>query len=289
MGYNIKEMLKDLYALNLRFLQEVRKLAKPSIFSKDYERRMKKRKRLVTITVLLVLAALLIIVFNSKIKNLDFTNIKANIQAWVDSDKPEEKKDSEEEAKELEERPETVEKKPEKLYVDINVAEGITVKAEYIEEAGIKKFVEITPIEGYTFNISPSKEKLLILDNAQNMKVSDTNGNVTDITKGSYISQAGTTFMKETILQSNPSYIWHSQSKFIDEDNVVYVSELPYFGKNGTKKYVWIHNISSNTDRTIWNFVGQDIVIGDIVPEKGITITLNGNVYYLNGEGVVVQ
>ena len=44
MGYNIKEMLNEWYLLYLRFLQEVRKLARPSIFSKDYERRMKKRK-----------------------------------------------------------------------------------------------------------------------------------------------------------------------------------------------------------------------------------------------------
>ncbi|MBE6051311.1 MAG: hypothetical protein E7214_11870 [Clostridium sp.] len=264
-------------------------MAKPSIFSKDYERRMKKRKRSVMIIIILVLVALLIIVFNSKIKNLDFTNIKANIQAWVDSDKPEEKTETQEEAKELEEKPEVEEKEPEKLYVDINVAEGITVKAEYVEEAGIRKFVEVTPIEGYTFNISPSKEKILILDNAQNMKVSDARGNVIDITKMSYVSQAGTTFPKDTILQSNPSYLWHSQAKFIDEDNVVYVSELPYFGNGGAKKYVWIHNISSNTDRTIWNFVGPDIVVGDLVPEKGITITLSGAVYYLNSEGVVVQ
>ena len=40
-------------------------------------------------------------------------------------------------------------------------------------------------------------------------------GNISDITKVSYISQAGTTFPKDTILQSNPSYLWHSQAKFI--------------------------------------------------------------------------
>lgn len=289
MGYNIKEMLNDWYLLYLRFLQEVRKLARPSIFSKDYERRMKKRKRLIMITVILVLVGLLIIVFNSKIKNLDFTNVKANIQAWVDSDKPEEEITNEESEETIEVEPEEEEKQPEKLFVDINIADGVTVKAEYTEEAGIKKFVEVTPIEGYTFNFSPSREKLLILDNQQNMKISDTLGNISDITKVSYISQAGTTFPKDTILQSNPSYLWHSQAKFIDEDNVVYVSELPYFGKGGAEKYVWIHNISGNTDRTIWSFVGSDIVIGDVVPEKGITVTLNGVPYYLNGEGVVGQ
>ena len=181
-------MLNDWYLLYLRFLQEVRKLARPSIFSKDYERRMKKRKRLIMITVILVLVGLLIIVFNSKIKNLDFTNVKANIQAWVDSDKPEEEITNEESEETIEVEPEEEEKQPEKLFVDINIADGVTVKAEYTEEAGIKKFVEVTPIEGYTFNFSPSREKLLILDNQQNMKISDTLGNVSDITLCSFTS-----------------------------------------------------------------------------------------------------
>jgi len=39
----------------------------------------------------------------------------------------------------------------------------------------------------------------------------------------------------------------------------------------------------------VWNFVGTDIVIGDVLPEKGISITVDGNVYYMNSNGEISQ
>lgn len=264
-------------------------MGKPSIFSKDYKKRMKRRKRWITLVIIGIVVAIGAIIFNSEIKNMDFTNMRAKIQAWVDSGKPEktvEETPVEENSGEEIEKPE--EKVPEKLYMDFNINEGVILKAEYTEEGG-KKFVAVDPIDGYTFNISPTGQKLLVLDNNQNIKVCSLDGNIVDATKATYVSKSGTTFIKDNILTSNPGYTWHSEAKFIDDNYIVYVSEMPYFNTGGSTKYLWIHDLTNNTDNTIWSVKGSNIVISDLVPEKGITITVDGNISYLNANGEIVK
>lgn len=266
-------------------------MSKPSIFSKDYERRMRKRKRIIVLITLISILAIGIVVFNTKIKNLDFTNVRANIQAWVDSGKTEEELESENMKETQEEKPEEIqeETKARDLFVEVALAEGVNAKLKYLEDNGLKQIETVDVPEGYQFNISPQKDKVVFIDSAQNMKVADVLGNVSDITKTEYISQAGSTFPKEQILAATPTYTWHSQPKFIDDNTIVYVSELPYFRNSGQKKYVWIYDAINNIHKTIWNFVGTDIVIGDVVPDKGITITADGAVYYLNANEEISQ
>lgn len=269
-------------------------MSKPSIFSKDYERRMKKRKRIIVLITLISICIIGIVIFNTKIKNLDFTNVRANIQAWVDSGKTEEELENENIDDEgiIEETvPEEVEEetKPQESFIDVALAEGVSAKLNYIENNGVKEIQSVEVPEGYQFNISPQKDKVIFLDPAQNMKAAGIDGNIMDITKTEYISQAGSTFPKDQILAATPTYTWHSQPKFIDDNKVVYVSELPYFQNSGQKKYVWIYEFANNTHRTIWNFVGADIIIGDVVPEKGIAITVDGAVYYMNSNEEISQ
>ena len=61
-------------------------MGRPSIFSREYERKMKRRKRnfmfFSLIIIVLACAAALKFVYNP----VNFGNIKANIQAWIDSD-----------------------------------------------------------------------------------------------------------------------------------------------------------------------------------------------------------
>ncbi|MDS0525052.1 hypothetical protein NNC19_05110 [Clostridium sp. SHJSY1] len=266
-------------------------MGKPSIFSKDYERRMKKRKKSIILIVLLVVVTMVVLIYNSGAKNMDFSNLKAKIQAWVDNGKPQEKVTKVEEDKTKEPKEEAPEEKPQEKqesYVDINVSPGVVIKAQYEEKDGKRQFVKVDSVQGYTFNISPSKGQLLILDSAQNMKVSNTEGVIKDITKTAYVSQAGSTFPKDQILANDPTYTWHSEAKFIDDSKVVYVSELPYFNK-GKKKYLWIYDLGTNSDKIIWSVIGSEIKVGDVVPEKGITITVDGVVSYLKADETITN
>lgn len=257
-------------------------MAKPSIFSRDYERRMKKRRRRILIIVLLVIAIIAGIVYKFKFKAMDFTEIKDRIQAWVDTGKPVEEEVPEEEVV-IEEKPQV----PEKKYIDLAIAEGVIVKAEYEEKDEKKVFVGIEPIEGIAFNISPSGEKIMILDQSQNIKVFNTNAEMKDATKLAYTSQAGTPYPKESILAATPEYIWHEQAKFINEDKIVYVSQLPFFGGAATHKYVWVKDLNDDSEKTLWELKGLTVVVGELNAEKGININVDGNDYYVNGDIII--
>jgi len=273
--------------VNRCFLQEVGELAKPSIFSKDYERRMKRRRNKIIFVTMVAIVAIVIMSFNSERENLDLTNMKDKMQAWVDSGKQKEEVEKVEEIQPIEETKNP--KTSEKNYIDINISEGIVAKAEYIEEQGTKKFVSVEPIDGVSFNISPLKEQILFVDKAQNLKIANTEGVIRDLTKKAYISQAGKSFQKDEILKTTPTYIWHSQGKFIDDTKIVYVSELPYFGNGGQKQFVWLYDLATGSENALWSLVGNKIVVGDLVPDKGITITVNGIVFYLKADGSVSQ
>jgi len=208
------------------------------------------------------------------------------MQAWVDSDKKEEIKDSVEPEKTEETKSPMI---SEKKYIDINISEGIVAKAEYIEEQGKKKFVSIEPIDGISFNISPSKEQILFIDKSQNLKICSTEGIIRDLTKKAYVSQAGISYQKDEILKNTPTYIWHSQGKFIDDTKIVYVSELPFFQTQGQRQFVWLYDLATGSENLLWNLEGAQIVVGDVVLDKGLTITRNGVVFYLKADGSVSQ
>lgn len=243
---------------------------------------------LIICLVILVAGGLLI---KFKLAPIDLSEVRAKIQAWVDSDKP--KEDIEEE--EVEEEPkEEVEEEivatPEKKTLDLVLSDTITIKAEYEEKDGKKQFLNIEPYEGVTFDISPSKEEILLVDDKQNIKVFNFNNEVKDATKYEYISTAGQSFPKESILTTTPEYIWSEQVRFISEDKIIFVSQLPFFGATATSKYVWVKSIADGSEQVLWNLKGTEVSVGEMVQDKGINISIDGNnAFYINSDGAVVQ
>ncbi len=143
-------------------------------------------------------------------------------------------------------------------------------------------------IDGASYDISPNKQMLLILDKDQNMKLVDIDGKVTNITKGEYVSTRGAKFSKDAIIKNDKKYGWHNQAKFLDDNNIVYVSNLPYFGTASTKQYIWMYNIKNKT-HTLGRLAGKEINIGKVVPKKGIEIKVDKNEYILNNKGSIVK
>lgn len=259
-------------------------MAKHSIFSRDYERTMRRKRRK---SILIILAVVLIIVISFikfEVINMDFSNFRQRVQAWVDSEKtPDELSDAKQEevTKVATETPKTIEK----TYMDLKVSDVITLKAEYKEENGNKKFINIDQATGITGIISPLGTQILTTDANQNLKVFNVDGTMKDITKLAYVSQSGVSYPKDNILKSTPSYIWHSQAKFIDETKVIYVSQLPYFGAAAVNRYLWIVDINTGTDKALWNLLGADTTIGNVEATKGICVTVNGQKYFVTGDG----
>lgn len=266
-------------------------MAKPSIFSRDYEKKMKSRRRKTILFIFVIVVAIISIFLKVNMEDTDFSEVKANIQAWIDSDKPKEEvadttKDEKKENTEIEKE---VVKVPEKTYIDLNLGTGVILKAEYSETNGEKKFVTIEGATGIEFAISPLAKQILITDKNQDLKLFSIDGVMKDVTKKSYVSQDGMVFPKEDILKNTPIYLWHSQARFIDETRIVYVSQMPYFGDAAVNKYVWIYDTVNLKENAIWNLSAPDTKLGVIDPVKGIEATINGVKYYINGDGVVTQ
>ena len=175
-----------------------------------------------------------------------------------------------------------------KTYLDLNISTGI-IKAEYSELNGDKKFINIEGASDIEYTISPSAKQIIIKEKNQDLKLFNIDGVIKDITKKSYVSQAGSIFPKEEILKTTPTYLWHSQVKFIDETRIAYVSQMPYFGNAATNKFIWIYDITSAKETALWNLAGPDTTLGEVDPTRGISATINQAKYFINGDGVVTQ
>lgn len=261
-------------------------MRKPSIFSKDYERKVRKRKRILTTISIVVILLVGFITIEFTANTFDFTSVKAKIQKWIDEDKQDVVEEPEEETQEEEEP--VVPIVPEVKIIELKLAEGKVLKMEYEEVNGIIKFKVATDIPvGFAYNISPSKELVVVNDDKQNISVINTKGEIKNLTKASYTAPNGEVFKKDTVQSTYKDYLWHKDVKFINDKKIVYKTNLPYFGTD-LNQYLWIIDLENNKETTLWQSKSKNITVGDI-KEKGIEVTIDGNVKYVNNENNLVN
>ena len=244
---------------------------------------MKKKKRRIFIAILLVLIIAIGTFLKLKVANMDFSDLRANIQAWVDSGKNKDKETDKEE--EVIEEPE----KPEEASIPLTMPDGSIIKGEYKEENGVKVFTKIEQIQGFSYSFSPSMQKVLILDKNQEMKIFNVDGTSIEVTKKTYTAQNGNVFNRNDVLVQYPSYIWTAQAKFVDETHIIYMSNLPYVGNGIVDKYIWIVDLTNNSEKVIYALVGTTVTIGDLDKVNGIKVTANNVTYFVRGDGTFVQ
>ena len=266
-------------------------MRKPSIFSREYDRRMKARKRRKTVLVTCIIAVALYFLGLTtytnwqnnylKSKNKDnngyLTNNNSNNKGIDAKDKEEQPSDK------LPEETTIIEDK----VLDIKLTDGKLVKIIYTEENDIKSIKNLV-LEGSVqlyYNVSPSAAKAVILDEKQEMYVVDLEGDVKNISKPDYITTSGNRIDKESYLQRKPTFQWHSTPKFINEDVVVYLSQVPWFQ---TKKTIYKVDLSSMTHQKIPSVTGENADFG-IIEEKGLRTEIDGAVMYINNEGNIVR
>lgn len=270
-------------------------MGKPSIFSREYERKMKRRKRnfifFSLIMVLLVGAVVIRFIYDP----VNFDNIKASIQEWIDSDttendeiisKNDEIDDGIEDTNEISE---VEEETTSEEYIDIVQSSGNIAQAVYIEEKGEKVFTEVRNLDnGVTFDISPSKKKLIISDVNSVITLYNIDGSNKIVSKDQYVSTSGSVFTKDNTLKSQPEYLWNSNPKFVNDQNIIFVTNRPYFGSAALKQYLWMTDIESGTDRIYWDLAASKIEIG-AKEEKGLKVTIDGREYFIAEDGSYLQ
>ena len=265
-------------------------MRKPSIFSKDYERKMKARRKKIMVTVLILILALALIFTKVLASELKFDNLKVKIQTWIDSENKNEiveevKVDTSKEENKLEVEDvvkETV------LIKEFKIAEGNILKVSYDKLNDKELFKEVIENKDNLYTtFNELKDLILIIDKNQDMKIFDINNNEKVITKTIYTSPSGESFSKDTILEYYNEYIWHGSARFISNDKIAYISNMPYFGYD-LNQYIWIYDIENNDHKLLLSSLAKEIKFNTL-SDKGLEISLDGNVKYVNSNGEIVN
>lgn len=264
-------------------------MRKPSIFSRDYEKKMRKRRRNIIALSILGLFVVGILFMKFAMNNINMESLKSKVQNWIDEDEYTDNNNNEELNEDtqndvVEEAP----KEPEAKTIDLKLKEGVTLKAEYEEVEGKITFKGIKDIpSNIYYSINPNKNLILTIDEIQEMKVFNVEGKEASITKDKYVAPNGEIFNKETTLQTYSGYLWNVEAKFISDTKVAYITNLPYFGTD-LNKYIWVVDLNDNSHKTLWNSKGKDIKFGEI-KEKGLEATIDGNIKYVNSNGDLIN
>lgn len=264
-------------------------MRKPSIFSNDYEKKMRKRRiRIIT----LVLAGIVICSGAWFLGKKKLQSMKKEYNKMTYENKEEDKKIINKDTKDKGIENKDTKKKDEKKKVEkgyeVTLSSGEKVKLMY-EEDGNKKFKYILPLDSKVgYDISPSGKNILIYDDkAQKIISYDINGKENNVTNEKYVSTSGSVIIeRENHLKANTGYIWCKEPKFIDDNNIAYVSQLPWLGK--TNKYIWITNIKQHTHFYVASAEAQDIKIEKIT-DKGLSVIIDGKNMYLNSSGGLTE
>lgn len=263
-------------------------MRKPSIFSRDYERKMKKRRR--RIAAISVVGVLLIGILFMKIAagNINTDTFKNKLQMWIAEDESLDNIDEDIDNLENNEVIEETPKEPESQIMEFEINENSILKAEYEEINGTIKFkgVKEVPSNIY-YTINQAKNLILIIDENQNMKLFNSSKKESNITKDKYTAPNGEIFNKDSVLQTYEGYLWNVEARFITDTKVAYISNVPYFGYD-LNKYIWVIDLNNNAHSTLWNSKGKEIKFGDL-KEKGLEVVIDGNVKYVNQNSDLVN
>ena len=214
-------------------------MKKPSIFSKDYEKIMRKRKR--KRIVIGILSICIIGILVTEVANYDFSKLKDRLQAWVDEDKEkyvgDQLVDTDESIGSTEVEETVVEEVPSEKYLDVTISDTpISFKIKEENSQILIESVKEVP-ENYYIYIGNNGKDAVVLDPNQNINIVYASGEIKNVTLAQYIGPDGEVYIKDNIRNFYQGYIWHSTPVQISEKKVAYITNIPYFGYN-LNKYI---------------------------------------------------
>jgi hypothetical protein len=285
---------------NAVIMVEVTYMSKPSIFSKDYEKKMKKRRKKILLLIIVPIIGLTIFLIT------DFNvilNKGISIRKGINNILLNKSKDKEVAKTEVQKKPEgslkpqsnsenlktpQTEVTIENQVFLISLSDGQEIGIEYYVKGTEKSIKGILNAKDISYDISPSKKSIVI----QNMKNQDLlyvniNKVTKDITKKTHKSSKDKTFSKEDQLKKHPNYLWSITPKFIDEDNIAYVSELPWINEKAMQ-YIWKVNLKDDVHMQVKPASGKSITFKNITT-KGLETHIDGDIVYVTPLGKVIK
>lgn len=260
---------------------------KPSMFSRNYEKEMKKMKRRKYIILILVGAFLVsaVIFFSTPIKDKFVNIIRSNINVSknetnnVKEPVVEENNDSNKNTNKEENS------HNEKELIKDVLIEGKNLKLNLDDKK--EKIISFEGVESLKGDISPNGKNMIVLNkDSQNMYLVDLNGSTKDVTQKEYISDENMTFSKEKVITENQGYIWADNPKFINDNLIAYTSYLPWIISE-KNQYIWTLDINSLNRTPHYEIYGKDVKMGNL-QEKGLVVNIDNNVLFIDSQGNIV-
>lgn len=250
-------------------------MAKPSIFSRDYEKIMKKRKRRKRLA---IISVFLISIIGFTVYKYDMQEIKATVKNLVLNKGIKEDVYIEEEGLGTSYIDKHLEVKLNDYILTLKVIENNNQLQ--IEEVLCDK-------ELISVDINKNRDKAIIIDKNQNMYLINNNKQVVNLTRNEYVSTNGEIYLKDEIINSNKNYIWNNQARFISDDKIAYVTNIPYF-EGDLKQCVSIVKIDDNIHK-VQQILEGNIVSFNGIDEKGLKVEIDGNIMYITPDGQIMK
>ena len=273
-------------------------MKKPSIFSKDYDKKIKKRKKIILSLIIIPIIGL-VIFLSIGFKGLMNKGTSSDFSNGAKDDKVQKKTEDISQkqinADKVKATKAAIAAKAAKAKSNVNkssfiatMPDGQKVTVEYSGTLAKKTIKGVVNTKSILFTISPSKKSIVIQSTKnQDMLYVDINKTSKDITRKTYISSKNQTYLKDEQLKSNSNYVWSITPKFIDEDNIAYVSELPWMNEKKIQ-YIWKLNLKDNVHMQVKPASGIKITFGNATT-KGLETNIDGNVVYVTALGGVTK
>ena len=263
-------------------------MRKPSIFSSEYQKKMRRRKKKAIIGLIAIIIVFVIIIIATKtnlsgigktLGNITKGSSSASTNTTKQQIKPKAVVKQEKTAK----KKTTITKKVDTENFVVAMPSGKQVKVIYDSAKSSKTIKSVENSDpDLDYNINPSSSSVIVFQKStQDVMLGNSDGTSQNITNVSYVSGSGQSFTKDATLKNNPAYIWVQSPKFIDDSNIAYVTQLPWFNKND--KYIWKYNVQNKTNINT-NITGSDVKINNITA-NGLEIVTDTKTQYLKGDG----
>ncbi|BAK80795.1 hypothetical protein [Candidatus Arthromitus sp. SFB-rat-Yit] len=266
-------------------------MRRSSIFSREYEKKIRKKRFIILILILtfLIIGVFYIVNFskiNNYLRDKYYSLISKEISNTneIEVDKYDENDTNninEETRIPLEENIDNNEL--DRLIYNVILGDN-ELKISYMKDENNIKFLGLidTLDSKYSFDISPNKQKILIENNiTQDVYMVDSILNTFKLDpEFFYSNSAKNRFYKNDIRNTYENYAWYKSAKFLDDNTVVYVSNLPWFGRN--EQYVWRTDVSDTQDikHFMTSIAGENIEFGELT-EHGIKVNINNEMKLL--------
>lgn len=234
-------------------------MAKPSIFSRDYEKIMRKRKKrrniIVLLSVLTLTISTIIIKYDMQKISAAFKDIAFSKELILSNFKTE----------------------------NINIPiDDYILTLKVIRNNDALEIVDIY-CDKDLISSDINKNTVLIIDNNQKMYLVNTKKEIIDLTLDEYVTEDGEKICRSEMLNNNPNYLWHTNGRIVNDEKIAYVTNLPEPYDESEKKVTFvtvndnIHNINESLRGTSIKIYESD--------ENGLKVEIDGNIMYITNEG----